>query len=241
MNSTNSSRVIVALDFPDGEAALAFAQRVTPQSCRLKVGKELFTACGPALVETLVVRGFDIFLDLKYHDIPNTVAGACKSAARLGVWMMNVHALGGRAMMQAAREALGEGGPKLIAVTVLTSMAARDLIEVGITESPDATVLKLAALTKQCGLDGVVCSAQEAQQLKQACGNDFELITPGIRFSDAKGDDQQRVMTPQAAFAAGADYLVMGRPITQAQDPLAVLETVNRIAAQTATNTVKSA
>jgi orotidine-5'-phosphate decarboxylase len=184
---------------------------------------------GPALVEQLVARGFDVFLDLKYHDIPNTVAAACKAAAGLGVWMINVHAGGGRTMMQAAREALvGEASrPLLIAVTVLTSMGAEDLRETGQNEEPAVLVERLARLTASSGLDGVVCSAQEAQRLRQACGPDFCLVTPGIRLADSAQDDQKRVVTPQMAVINGADYLVVGRPITKAADPLAVLDRIN--------------
>jgi orotidine-5'-phosphate decarboxylase len=224
------SRVIVALDFPAAGEALAFAAKVTPQACRLKVGKELFTAAGPALIAQLRERDFEIFLDLKFHDIPNTVAGACKAAAGLGVWMLNVHALGGRAMLEAARDGVAGATrrPLLIAVTVLTSMAAQDLKDVGIDGDPAAAALRLAKLAQASGLDGVVCSAQEAALLKRECGKAFCLVTPGIRpAGDSKGD-QQRVMTPATAIAAGADYLVIGRPITQAADPIAVLESINR-------------
>jgi orotidine-5'-phosphate decarboxylase len=226
----NDPKVIVALDFASADAALGFAARLKPQSCRLKIGKELFTAAGPALVGTLIQRGFDIFLDLKYHDIPNTVSGACKAAAQLGVWMLNVHALGGRAMMEAARAAVAASRqpPVLIAVTLLTSMAARDLADVGITGDPAAAALKLAKLARASGLDGIVCSAQEAQLLKRECGSKFLLVTPGIRLSESKVDDQQRTMTPGAAIAAGADYLVIGRPVTHASDPVAVLDAINR-------------
>lgn len=222
-------RVIVALDYATGAEALAFAQRLDPKRCRVKVGKELFTVSGPALVEQLAGQGFDVFLDLKYHDIPNTVAAACKAAAGLGVWMINVHAGGGRLMMQAAREALAghQRPPKLIAVTVLTSMGAEDLRETGQNEEPAVLVERLARLAAASGLDGVVCSAQEAQRLRQACGPDFCLVTPGIRLADSAQDDQKRVVTPQMAVANGADYLVVGRPITKAADPLSVLERIN--------------
>ncbi|SMC23555.1 orotidine-5'-phosphate decarboxylase [Andreprevotia lacus DSM 23236] len=222
-------RIVVALDYPDAASALAFAARVTPDQCRLKVGKELFTVAGPQLVEALIARGFDVFLDLKFHDIPNTVAQACKMAAGLGVWMVNVHASGGRKMMETTRDVL-EGLPQrplLIAVTVLTSMDAAQLAEIGLPE-PAVQVERLARLTRDCGLDGVVCSAQEAAMLKAACGRDFKLVTPGIRPADAALDDQSRVMTPQAAIAAGSDYLVIGRPITQSADPLATLQTINQ-------------
>ncbi len=224
-------RVIVALDFASAQEALAFAARVTPQSCRLKVGKELFTAAGPALVEKLAQNGFDIFLDLKFHDIPNTVAGACKAAAQLGVWMLNVHALGGRAMLEAARDAVaGSRGrrPQLIGVTLLTSMSADDMRDVGMEGAPAAAVLRLARLAQSSGLDGVVCSAQEAALLRREGGPEFCLVTPGIRPRQSARDDQQRVMTPAEAIAAGADYLVIGRPVTQAPDPVAALGAINR-------------
>ena len=226
----NDPHVIIALDFATADTALAFAARLKPQSCRLKVGKELFTAAGPTLVEKLTQRGFDIFLDLKFHDIPNTVAGACKAAAQLGVWMLNVHALGGRAMLEAARDAVATRGqrPKLIAVTLLTSMAARDLADVGLAGDPAAVALKLAKLAQVSGLDGVVCSAQEAALFRRECGSGFCLVTPGIRPAQGAKDDQQRVMTPAAAVAAGADYLVIGRPVTQAPDPVAALAAINR-------------
>lgn len=223
-------KIIVALDYSDARAAQEMVARLDPALCRVKVGKELFTAAGPALVEALVARGFGVFLDLKFHDIPNTVAGACKAAARLGVWMMNVHASGGRAMMQAAREALASGTqhPRLIAVTVLTSMTQSDLADIGMQGQPDEAVLRLARLAQSAGLDGVVCSAQEARVLRAACGAGFNLITPGIRPAEAAQDDQKRVMTPRAAIDAGADYLVIGRPITQAADPVAMLQRIQR-------------
>ena len=226
---SNDPRVIVALDFPTATQALAFAARVDPAQCRLKVGKELFTAAGPALIEKLLQRNFAIFLDLKFHDIPNTVAGACKAAAQLGVWMLNVHALGGRAMLEAARDAVAGATrpPILIAVTVLTSMGAKDMAEIGLAGDPATAALRLAKLTQASGLAGVVCSAQEAALLKGECGNDFCLVTPGIRPAGATLDDQQRVMTPAKAIAAGADYLVIGRPVTQAPDPGALLAAIN--------------
>ena len=221
-------KIIIALDYPTAAPALALVDRLQPSLCRLKVGKELFTASGPALVEQLMKRGFDIFLDLKFHDIPNTTAQACKAAAALGVWMVNVHALGGRKMLEAAREAItnSKHHPKLIAVTVLTSMAQQDMTELGIDASPAELVLRLATLARDSGLDGVVCSAQEAALLRRHCGQDFCLVTPGIRPSDAKADDQARTMTPQAALGSGADYLVIGRPITQAADPLQALKSI---------------
>jgi orotidine-5'-phosphate decarboxylase len=230
-------KIIVALDFASADAALAIAARLEPRSCRLKVGKELFTAAGPALIERLMGRGFEVFLDLKFHDIPNTVAGACRAAAQLGVWMLNVHALGGRAMLEAAREAVaaGAGQPKLIAVTLLTSMAAADMQDVGIAGDSASAVLRLARLAQASGLDGVVCSAREAQMLRRECGSGFCLVTPGIRPAQSGKDDQQRVVTPAAAIAAGADYLVIGRPVTQASDPAAALAAItHEIAPRTA-------
>jgi orotidine-5'-phosphate decarboxylase len=221
----NDPKIIVALDYADARSALALVSRLDPALCRVKVGKELFTAAGPTLVETLITRGFGVFLDLKFHDIPNTVASACRTAAQLGVWMMNVHASGGRAMMVAARDAL-EGGsqrPKLIAVTVLTSLGASDLFEIGMQGTPADAVLRLALLARQAGLDGVVSSALEAPALRAACGVNFNLVTPGIRLADGVQDDQKRVTTPRVAVNNGADYLVIGRPITQSNDPVAVL------------------
>jgi orotidine-5'-phosphate decarboxylase len=226
----NDPKIIVALDYPAAQPALEMVARLDPALCRLKIGKELFTAAGPALVESLAGRGFGVFLDLKFHDIPNTVASACKSAARLGVWMLNVHASGGRAMMEAAREALSGAPqpPKLIAVTVLTSIGDSDLAAIGMHGGVVPAVQRLALLAQSAGLDGVVCSAQEAPALRAACGAAFTLVTPGIRLADAAQDDQKRIMTPRAALDAGADYLVIGRPITQADDPLAMLQRIQR-------------
>lgn len=223
------SPVIVALDFPTAEAALDLAARLDPARCRVKVGKELFTRSGPAVVERLQTQGFEVFLDLKYHDIPNTVAAACRAAADLGVWMVNVHASGGRRMMTAAREALeaGQGArPLLIGVTVLTSMGPEDLAEVGVSAPPEEQVLRLARLGRDSGLDGVVCSPLEAAPLRQALGRDFRLVTPGVRPAGAAKGDQTRIMTPADALAAGSDYLVIGRPITQADDPIAALTSI---------------
>ena len=227
-------RVIVALDFPAADSALALARRLSPELCRLKVGKELFTAAGPALVAELVRSGFGVFLDLKFHDIPNTVAQACRSAARLGVWMLDVHALGGRVMLEAAREALGSAPdrPRLVAVTILTSLDADGLREVGIDETPARAASRLAALAQASGLDGVVCSAQEAAALRRQCGAGFLLVTPGIRAALEAGgvrapDDQTRIASPRAAVEAGADYLVIGRPVTRAADPLAALRSIH--------------
>lgn len=224
-------RVIVALDYSTAEQALALADRLQPGQCRLKVGKELFTTAGPALVEALQQRGFEVFLDLKFHDIPNTVAKACRAAADLGVWMVNVHASGGRKMMMAAREAV-EGAkhkPLLIGVTVLTSMAAEDLVELGLSCSPEEQVLRLARLAEASGLDGVVCSPLEVSLLRQNIGKAFCLVTPGVRPKGASSDDQQRIMTPEDALQAGSDYLVIGRPITQAEDPAAALAQINAV------------
>jgi len=221
-------KIIVALDFADAAPALALVERLDPALCRLKVGKELFTVAGPQLVRALAARGFEVFLDLKFHDIPNTVAAACRAAAGLGVWMMNVHASGGRRMMTAAREALADlpQRPLLIAVTVLTSMSAEDLAEIGIEGEPADQVLRLARLSQQCKLDGVVCSAQEAAMLSADLGHDFHLVTPGIRPAGSDAGDQRRVMTPSEALRAGATDLVIGRPITAAADPLAALKQI---------------
>ena len=222
-------KIIVALDFPSAMPALALAQRLSPELCRLKVGKELFTATGPVLLEELMKSGFEIFLDLKFHDIPNTAAQACKAAAGLGVWMINVHALGGRRMLEAAKEAVSTSAcrPRLIAVTLLTSMDQSDLADLGIAETPEAMVLRLAKLAQDCGLDGVVCSALETERLREQCGNQFCLVTPGIRPVEASLDDQSRVMTPEAALRSGSSYLVIGRPITKAADPLQALLDIN--------------
>ena len=230
MQNLNDPKIIVALDFPSQNPALALADQLDPAKCRLKVGKELFTRSGPELVKSLQGRGFDVFLDLKFHDIPNTTSAAVAAAADLGVWMVNVHASGGEKMMVACRERLesfGADKPLLIAVTVLTSMSDSDLAGIGITDSAEAHVSRLATLTKNCGLDGVVCSAQEAPRLKAEQGADFQLITPGIRPLTADKGDQQRIMTPTDALKAGSDYLVIGRPITQAPDPLAALEAIH--------------
>jgi orotidine-5'-phosphate decarboxylase len=223
-------RVIVALDFPDGAQALEFVTRLQPASCRLKVGKELFTREGPTLVRGLVELGFDVFLDLKFHDIPNTVARACEAAARLGVWMVNVHASGGSKMMTAAREALDQAGgrrPLLIAVTVLTSMGSEDLHELGLEVEPQEQVSRLASLAKASGLDGVVCSPREAGLLRAQMGPNFRLVTPGVRPKGAALDDQTRVLTPADAIRNGADFLVIGRPVTRAADPVTALAAVN--------------
>ncbi|MBN7798939.1 orotidine-5'-phosphate decarboxylase [Parahaliea mediterranea] len=224
-----TSPILVALDFPDTAPAVALAERLAPELCRLKVGKELFTRGGPQLVERLQGMGFEIFLDLKFHDIPNTVAGAVRAAADLGVWMVNVHAGGGRRMMEAAVQALRpyEKPPLLIAVTVLTSMSDEDLAELGYGESAAERVRRLAALAQDSGMDGVVCSALEARDLRTHRGPDFCLVTPGIRLAGDDAGDQRRVVTPAQALANGSDYLVIGRSITGADDPLAALERVH--------------
>lgn len=223
-------RIIVALDFADASTALAFAARITPAQCRLKVGMELFTAAGPNVVSALVSRGFDVFLDLKYHDIPSTVARACGQAANLGVWMLNVHTLGGMKMLQAAREAVDRLShrPLLIGVTLLTSHGNDDIAELGFEPGTERHVERLASLAQAAGLDGVVCSPLEASVLRQRFGKDFVLVTPGVRPAGAATDDQQRTRTPTEAVADGADYLVIGRPITRAPNPLAALEAINR-------------
>lgn len=222
-------KIIVALDFAGEAGALVLVDRLDPAACRLKVGSELFVSAGPRVVEALVGRGFDVFLDLKFHDIPNTVAQACRSAAKLGVWMINVHASGGEAMLLAAREAIdrASGKPLLVAVTVLTSLGDGDLEAIGMAGPASAVVLRLATLARRCRLDGVVCSGQEAAMLKSNMGGDFKLVTPGIRPAGSEVDDQARILTPEKALSLGADYLVIGRPITQAADPLAALEAIN--------------
>jgi orotidine-5'-phosphate decarboxylase len=224
----NDPRILIALDYSQEQQAIELVAQLDPALCRLKVGKEMFTHFGPALIDKLQHRGFQVFLDLKYHDIPNTVAAACAVAADLGVWMINVHALGGRRMMLAAAEALAKKSqpPLLVAVTVLTSMSQEDLSELGITRSPGELALSLATLAKNAGLDGIVCSAQEAAVMRQRLGKDFLLVTPGIRLADSAQDDQRRIMTPAAAIQAGASYLVIGRPITQAENPVAVLRNI---------------
>jgi len=223
-------KVVVALDFDKKNDALSFVDKISPSNCKLKVGKEMFTYFGPEFVKTLTGKGFDVFLDLKFHDIPNTVAKAVTAAADLGVWMVNVHASGGSQMMAKAKQALeiyGNDAPLLIAVTVLTSMSESDLRGLGINKTPAEQVSFLAKLAKDSGLDGVVCSAREAEQLKLSLGKEFKLITPGIRPAGSAQDDQQRIMTPEQAIRVGVDYLVIGRPITKAVDPQLVLEQIN--------------
>jgi orotidine-5'-phosphate decarboxylase len=227
-------RVFVALDFDNPMRALALADRLDPRACGLKVGSEMFAVAGPEPVRWMVERGFNVFLDLKFHDIPNTVAQACAVASRLGVFMLNVHAAGGRAMLVAARDAVTnvcappQTPPLLIAVTVLTSLNDADLREIGHTDDASAQAVRLATLARNCRLDGVVCSAVEAPAMRRALGREFKLVTPGIRPAGASVDDQARIITPEAAIANGADYLVVGRPITQAADPVAALAAINR-------------
>lgn len=223
------SRIIVSLDFNTAEQALELVAKLQPDLCRLKVGKELFTKAGPVLVEKLIEKGFDVFLDLKFHDIPTTVAKACAVAADLGVWMVNVHASGGYEMMSLAREEIEKKphNPLLIAVTILTSMNQKALTELGIQCSVEEQVMRLAQLASDAGLDGVVCSAHEVKMLRDNLGEEFKLVTPGIRPGGANNDDQKRVMTPAQAINAGSEYLVIGRPITQAADPGQALEDIS--------------
>ena len=230
MNQLSDPKVVIALDYDNKQAALDFINHLDPATCRLKIGKEMFTHFGPDFVKEIVDKGFDVFLDLKFHDIPNTVAKAVKAAADLGVWMVNVHASGGRRMMQAAKailEPYGDKAPLLIAVTVLTSMDETDLLELGIELSPLEQVKRLAILTKSSGLDGVVCSSHEAPALKALLGKEFKLITPGIRPEGSDAGDQRRIKTPKQAMDSGSDYLVIGRPITQAENPVQVLMEIN--------------
>ena len=224
-------KVIVALDTADAEQALAFAKKTRPTHCKLKVGKQLFTSAGPQLVEKLVGQGYHVFLDLKFHDIPNTVKQAVYAAAKLGIWMINVHAIGGHAMLRAAREGIDMAGsyrPFLIAVSVLTSMSNDDMQQLGINRSVSEQVDILAKLAIDCGLDGLVCSAQETGDLRQKFGETPLLVTPGIRPEGSSTDDQQRIMTPREAISAGSSYLVIGRPITQHPNPLQALEEINQ-------------
>ena len=225
-----TSKIIVALDYEKEAEALALVDQIDPSLCRLKVGKEMFTTLGINFVKQLHQRNFDVFLDLKYHDIPNTVARAVRSAADLGVWMVDLHASGGLRMMEEAKKILepyGKDAPLLIAVTVLTSMEDLDLLQIGINASPMEQVLRLAHLTQRAGLDGVVCSPQEVEIVRNTCGKEFKLVTPGIRPIGTDFGDQRRVMTPTAAIRAGSDYLVIGRPITQADNPAEVLRSIN--------------
>ena len=230
MTQLADPKVIIALDYADKQQALDFINQLDPCTCRLKIGKEMFTHFGPEFVKQVVAKNFDVFLDLKFHDIPNTVAQAVKAAADLGVWMVNVHASGGRRMMEAAKQILepyGNKAPILIAVTVLTSMDQSDLNELGITLTPAEQVKNLALLSKMSGLDGVVCSSHEAMELKALLGTDFKLITPGIRPAGSEAGDQRRIKTPKEAIDSGSDYLVIGRPITKAINPVQVLTEIN--------------
>ena len=231
MNSVVSGgpKLVVALDFDNAANCMQLVNQLSPEFCRVKIGKELFTACGPKVVENIQSKGFDVFLDLKFHDIPNTVAKAVKSAANLGVWMVNIHASGGPNMMDAAVDALStyQHKPLLIAVTVLTSMDAVQLNHVGVIATPARQVAMLAQLARASGVDGVVSSAHEVELIKQSCGKKFICVTPGIRPADAKADDQQRIMTPSQAIHANSDYLVVGRPITQAADPLLACQAIH--------------
>ncbi len=229
-HSITNSKIIVALDYADANSALALVNKLDPTLCRLKIGKELFTACGPHLVEKLVTKKYDVFLDLKFHDIPNTVAKACEAASKLGVWMLNVHASGGLDMMHAAKLGVANSRhtPHLIAVTVLTSSNQAMLESIGVTTSMQEQVLKLAKLTHSAGLDGVVCSALEVSLLRAALPSTFCLVTPGIRPAHANHDDQTRVVTPLDAVTLGSDYLVIGRPITQSADPIQTILDINQ-------------
>lgn len=224
------SKIIVALDYADAATTLKLVEQLDPSLCKLKVGKELFTAAGPQLVEKLTRKNYQVFLDLKFHDIPNTTAKACQSASNLGVWMLNVHASGGLEMMQAAKQAVDNSAnaPLLIAVTVLTSMNKTALNQVGIDGEVLDHVVKLATLTKQAGLDGVVCSANETPELRKLLGADFCLVTPGIRPKIASLDDQKRVASPAEAMSMGSSYLVIGRPITQANSPIEALMAIHQ-------------
>ena len=226
----DNKRVIVPLDFADAEPALALAARLDPALCRVKVGKELFTAAGPQVVHRLQERGFEVFLDLKYHDIPNTVAGACRAAAKLGVWMVDVHASGGETMLRAARAAIDSSAhrPLLTAVTILTSLDDASLEHIGFSGGVERNVERLARLAESCGLDGVVCSAQEAPMLRGVVRPGFRLVTPGIRLAGGDAHDQSRIVTPAEAVRLGADYLVIGRQITQSKDPAATLASIRK-------------
>lgn len=224
------SKIIVALDYADADSAIQFIDQISPALCRVKIGKELFTAAGPELVKAIVARGYDVFLDLKFHDIPNTVNKAITAAAHLGVWMVNVHALGGGDMLLAAKQAVDDfdgQAPHLIAVSILTSTNQQGLQQIGIQKTPAQAVIDLTALSLECGLDGMVCSALEVEAIRSQFGVKPLLVTPGIRPEGSDSNDQQRVMTPQQAIASGSSYLVIGRPITAHADPVAQLESIN--------------
>lgn len=228
--SLPASPLIIALDYPSLDAALCMADQLDPERCRVKVGKELFTRAGPSVVEALHGRGFEVFLDLKFHDIPTTVAGAVQAAAEQGIWMVNVHASGGRRMMEAARERLeiNNLATHLIAVTVLTSMERSDMADIGLNIEPLEQVERLACLAQSCGLTGVVCSPRESSRLREACGEAFFKVTPGIRLASSASDDQRRIFTPNEALNAGSTHLVIGRPVTQAKDPMAALVDIGK-------------
>lgn len=223
-----NSRIIVALDYDDADKAIAMVDRLDTARCRVKIGKELFTHAGPDLVRRIQDKGFEVFLDLKFHDIPNTVKKACAAAADLGVWMLTVHASGGEEMMMAAREGVSTFShtPKLVAVTVLTSMQESDFSQLGVSRSLEEQVMRLASLAQQSRMDGVVCSAQEVVELRKLLSENFDLVTPGIRPQGSAAGDQKRVMTPREAIQSGSNYLVIGRPITQARDPQRALNTI---------------
>ncbi len=227
-NNRISNRIIVALDFAERDKALALVKTLDSSQCRVKVGKEMFTRFGPDLVNDIQSLGFDVFLDLKFHDIPNTVNKAVAAAADLGVWMLTLHAAGGADMMRAARAAVEgrENAPLLVAVTVLTSLAADDLAVQGIARSAQEQVLRLASLAQESGMDGVVCSAAEAGELRKLLNDSFLLVTPGIRPTGDPADDQKRIVTPAAAVSAGSNFLVIGRPITRAREPLEKLHQI---------------
>jgi orotidine-5'-phosphate decarboxylase len=233
MSRFNQSKIIVALDYANEQDALYLVEQLPPSLCRLKVGKELFVSAGPKLIEILISKGFDVFLDLKFHDIPNTVAHACVAAAKLGVWMLTLHALGGPQMLQAAQQAVqalsSSHKPLLIGVTLLTSLQQSDLAAIGLEKALPTHSLQLARLCYQASLNGVVCSGQEASSLRKEFAAPFKLVTPGIRFNPLMQDDQQRIVTPQQALENGADYLVIGRPITQAENPVKILEALNKL------------
>ena len=221
-------KIFVAIDHSNPNVASYLINQLKPELCGIKIGKELFTSAGPKFVQKVVDLGFMVFLDLKFHDIPNTVAQACFTAAKLGVFMLNVHIAGGSAMIEAARDKLDTltRPPKLIGVTVLTSLNDQDLTNLGFHLTTQALVEKWTNLGQQAGLDGIVCSAMEVKHLREKFQHPFLFITPGIRPQAKTHDDQKRVMTPVAAIEAGSDYLVIGRPITQAKDPMAVLESI---------------
>jgi orotidine-5'-phosphate decarboxylase len=224
----DNNRIIIALDMDDQKKVLAFVKELNPAQCRLKIGKELFTSYGPKLVKKLQKQGFSIFLDLKFHDIPNTVYKAVRAACQLNVWMLTIHTAGGSEMMRAARRAVDESAhkPILVAVTVLTSLSGDDLNEQGIQRSTDEQVLRLASLAQQNGMDGVVCSAAEAASIRKLLSENFVLVTPGIRPTGDEAQDQKRVVTPKDAISAGSNFLVIGRPITQARKPVEKLHQI---------------